>query len=215
MARKMGYSSESRYRKVEGKELSSVYPKALRALADQLSKTVQSLAEQLKPDEPEEERVPSNFRIRTVSSVAAGDAKLAFEVKLMNEEGVPGALYPEPMEDPMLLVVEGNSMSYDGPHTIEHGDMVLFGNSREEKHIPDGTIVVARVHPQKLRAGSRGDTFESSQFVKVLHRAPGNRVVLKSNNPSSKFKPIEVNAEEVTLRRVLFVIQRRMNWKRK
>lgn len=142
----------------------------------------------------EEEPTPSNFKIRMVSDVAAGDFNTQFDVNLMAEEGVPGALYPEPLQDPMLLAVVGSSMVSDGPESIEEGDLVLFGNALEEE-IPDGEIVVARHLVRKTHQ------------VKILKRLAGGRVQLQPANP--KFKPIEVNAEDVDLRRVLIVIRRR------
>lgn len=138
--------------------------------------------------------VPSNFKIRMVSDVAAGDFDSTFDVDLMSEEGVPGALYPHPSHDPMLLTVVGSSMSSPGPDSIEEGDIVLFANSLQEE-IPDGEIVVAR-HVRK-----------KSHQIKLLKRLPGNQFSLVPANP--KFKPVTVNAEEVVLRRVLLVIRRR------
>lgn len=146
------------------------------------------------------DRIPGNFTIRRISGVAATDFSSDFEVDLMNEEGVPGYLYPFPMQDPMVLRVVGSSMSYDGRDSIEEGDDVIFANGLEEE-IADGEIVVAR-HRAK-----------ETQTVKVLRRLPKTRKLqLVPLNP--KFKPIEIAADQVDLRVVKVVVRYRYKWAR-
>jgi hypothetical protein len=168
-------------------------PSTYRAIAKALNLTPDELDAAWKGDD-EPEPIPSNFTIRRVSGVAASDFSTQFDVDLMAEEGVPGALYPEPLEDPQLLLVVGDSMSYDGAETIEDGDLVLFGNAKEE-HIPDGEIVVAR------------NIVKRSHVVKRLQRQPAGIIRLISNNP--KYRPIDVPKEHLILRRVLIVIRNR------
>jgi hypothetical protein len=144
------------------------------------------------PDE--REPIPSNFLIRRVSRVAASDFTSEFEVNLHAEEGVPGALYPEPLQDPQLLLVVGDSMRDNTPDSIEDGDEVLFGNALEED-IPDGELVVAL------------NLETSTQVVKRVKYLPHKMVRLISQNP--KYKPIDLMAENVVLRRVLMVIKHR------
>jgi hypothetical protein len=168
-------------------------PSTYRAIAKALNLTPDELDAAWKGDD-EPDPIPSNFTIRRVSGVAASDFSTQFDVDLMSEEGVPGALYPEPLEDPQLLLVVGDSMSYPGPETIEDGDLVLFGNAKEEA-IPDGEIVVAR------------NVQKRSHVVKRLQRQPAGIIRLISNNP--KYRPIDVPQEQLILRRVLIVIRNR------
>jgi transcriptional regulator with XRE-family HTH domain len=133
------------------------------------------------------EVIPGNFFIRRVSRVAATDFNSDFEVDLMNEEGVPGYLYPFPMHDPMVLRVSGKSMECDRAESISDGDDIIFANALEE-YVPSGAIVVAR---HKIK---------DTQTVKVLQRLPNGNLLLVPNNKSPEFRPIEISPDFVELR---------------
>lgn len=170
-------------------------------LAEYYGETLSSIRDRALGKTAPPERIPGNFTIRRIAGVAATDFNSDFEVDLMNEEGVPGYLYPFPMQDPMVLRVVGASMTNDNSRdSIEEGDDVVFANALEEE-VRDGELVVAR------------HLVKETQTVKILRRPPALAkralIQLAPLNPNPRFKPIDIAADQVALRIVKVVVRYR------
>lgn len=171
-------------------------PKTVHAFATSLNRTVEQLYTDLQKLQQQSAQKPaaraSNFTIPRVSRVSAG-VGADFVADLNEEDGVPGALYPYPLHDPMAIRVQGDSMV--GPNRLQGiapGDDVIIANGHDEEIAPKMLVVAMR--------RSSDETF--IKFVKEIN---DDRVVLESLNQD--YADITISREDVVLRPVKVIVR--------